>query len=379
MKKFEHLNFSHRKIINNQITTHNATAIKIAQLIGYDPTTISKELKRNRYVSKEAPSNVKDPICKKTLRFPYVCNGCHKKDNCNKRQYKYEATRANQYAKYRLIVSRQGIDLSPEEHKTLDQALIEGLADNKSIYHIVKSNSEIKVSIPTVYRYIKEGIVTVTVEDLPHGTVYKKRKKSNKKYDYSQNTKIDRSNRIFIDYLAYLQAHPNVFVVEMDFLGSIKSDAKSILTLIIKNLHFVMLFLIENKNSAKVVNVFNSIQGKIGIEAFQKVFPVILTDRDPCFYDYEGIEADNETGELRTRLFYCDAFKSNQKPSVENMNNQLRRYFPKRKSIDNLTEQDMFNVMNYVNNLKISSLSGATPNEAFIRVYGEDILNNLMK
>lgn len=61
------------------------------------------------------------------------------------------------------------------------------------------------------------------------------------------------------------------------------------------------------------------------------------------------------------------------------MNNQLRRYFPKRKSIDNLTEQDMFNVMNYVNNLKISSLSGATPNEAFIRVYGEDILNNLMK
>ncbi|MGI6581794.1 MAG: hypothetical protein ACOX1M_05660 [Erysipelotrichaceae bacterium] len=120
-------------------------------------------------------------------------------------------------------------------------------------------------------------------------------------------------------------------------------------------------------------------QGKIGIEAFQKVFPVILTDRDPCFYDYEGIEADNETGELRTRLFYCDAFKSNQKPSVENMNNQLRRYFPKRKSIDNLTEQDMFNVMNYVNNLKISSLSGATPNEAFIRVYGEDILNNLMK
>lgn len=58
----------------------------------------------------------------------------------------------------------------------------------------------------------------------------------------------------------------------MDFLGSIKSDAKSILTLIIKNLHFVMLFLIENKNSAKVVNVFNSIQGKIGIEAFQKFF-----------------------------------------------------------------------------------------------------------
>ena len=42
MKKFEHLNFEHRKIINNQITAHKATAIKIAELIGYDPTTVSK-------------------------------------------------------------------------------------------------------------------------------------------------------------------------------------------------------------------------------------------------------------------------------------------------------------------------------------------------
>ena len=54
--------------------------------------------------------------------------------------------------------------------------------------------------------------------------------------------------------------------------------------------------------------------------------------------------------------------------------NQIRKT-----SVDNLTDEDMKNVMNFINNLRVNSLSGFTPNEAFIRVYGEEVLNNLMK
>ena len=277
------------------------------------------------------------------------------------------------------LLSRQGINLTPEEFKILDKKIKDGVLNDESIYHIVTSNNDIEVSIPTVYNYINKGILTTTRMDLPYAVSYKKRKKSNKKYEYRENKNIDRSNRTYLDYLSYLQAHPNTFVVQMDFLGSIKTDRKSILTLIIPNLHFVILYIIENSNSQKVVDIFNVIQNKIGIEAFKKIFPVILTDRDPSFSNMEGIETDNDTGELRTRLFFCDAFKSNQKASVENMNKQLRKYFPKKSSVDNVTDEDVKNVMNFINNLRVPSLSGNTPNEAFIRVYGEEILNNLMK
>ena len=379
MKKFEHLNFEHRKIINNQITTHNAKAVDIANLIGCDPTAVSKEIKRNRFISKEAARNIKDPICPKTLRYPYVCNGCRDKTNCHRRQYRYEARRAQQNADTNLVLPRKGINLTPEEFEILDRKIKDGILNKESIYHIVTSSDDIAVSIPSVYNYINKGILTTTRSDLPYATAYKKRKKSNKKYEYRENKNIDRSNRTYIDYLSYLQAHPNAFVVQMDFLGSIKTDRKSILTLIIPDLHFVILHIIENKNSQKVVDVYNTIQDKIGIEDFKKVFPAILTDRDPSFSNMEGIEFDNNTGEIRTKLFFCDAFKSNQKASVENMNKQLRKYFPKKTSVDNLTDEDMKNVMNFINNLRIPSLSGFTPNEAFIRVYGEDTLNNLMK
>ena len=379
MKKFEHLNFEHRKIINNQITTHKAKAVSIAKLIGCDPTAISKEIKRNRFISKEAARNIKDPICGKTLRYPYVCNGCNDRRNCHKRQYRYEARRAQQNADMNLVLSRQGINLTPEEFNILDKKIKDGLLNKESIYHIVQNNEDINVSIPTVYNYIHKGILTTTESDLPYATKYKKRKKFNKKYEYHENKNIDRSNRTYIDYLSYIQAHPNVFVVQMDFLGSIKTDRKSILTLVIPDLHFVILKIIENKNSKKVVDLFNDIQDNIGIEVFKKIFPVILTDRDPSFSDMIGIENDLSTSESRTRLFFCDAFKSNQKASVENMNKQLRKYFPKKSSVDNLIDKDMKNVMNFINNLRVPSLSGFTPNEAFIKVYGEDVLTNLMK
>lgn len=379
MKKFEHLNFEHRKIINNQITVHKATAVKIALLIGCDPTSISKELKRNRFVSKEAARNIKDSICKKTLRYPYVCNGCNEKNNCHRKQYRYEARSSQQNADYNLVVPRKGINLTKQEFDILDKKVKDGLLKKQSIYHIITNNDDIGVSIPTVYNYINQGILTTSRSDLPYATTYKKRKKSNKKYEYHENKNIDRSNRTYIDYLSYIQAHPNAFVAQMDFLGSIKTDRKSILTLIIPDLHFVMLFLVENKNSQKVVGIFNNLQKKIGIDHFKKILPVILTDRDPSFSDITRIECDYDTGELRTRLFFCDAFKSNQKASVENMNKQLRKYFPKKSSVDHLTDEDMKNVMNFINNLRVPSLSGFTPNESFIRVYGEELLYLLTK
>lgn len=181
MKKFEHLNFEQRKIINNQITTHQATAVKIAELLGCDPTTISKELKRNRFVSKEAARNIKDPICQKTLRYPYVCNGCSMKNNCHRKQYRYEARNSQQRANYNLVSSRKGINLTIEEFDILDKKIKDGILNKQSIYHIISTNKDITVSIPTVYNYINQGILTTSRCDLPYATIYKKRKKSNKK------------------------------------------------------------------------------------------------------------------------------------------------------------------------------------------------------
>ena len=372
---FEHLNHESRKIISNSLTK-GLKAKEIAYILNVDDRTISKEIKRNRVLSKDAYRNVKDPICAKTLKYPYVCNGCKDKYICHKKQYRYDVTRAQGLADYRLVATRQGINLTKEEFEILNKKIKDGINSKKTIYDIVKDNDDIIVSVPTVYRYINSGLLDTKRANLPYAPKYKKRKKL-KEYEYLENRKIDRSNRTFLDYLAFVKNSPNIFSSQMDFLGSIKTDINSILTLTIPELHFVMLFLIEKKNSKKVVSLFNELEEVLGIDGFKTLFPCILTDRDPSFSDFLNIEFSNVTGELRTRVFYCDAFKSNQKANVENMNKQLRKYFPKKASVDKVTNVDLANTMNFINNLRVPSLSGFTPNEAFIEVYGKELLDKL--
>lgn len=97
-----------------------------------------------------------------------------------------------------------------------------------------------------------------------------------------------------------------------------------------------------------------------------------MTDRDPSFSDIEGIEFDPDTGELRTKLFFCDAFRSNQKASVENMNKQIRKFFPKGKSVDNFTQDQINLIAKTINETPLHSLDGATPREAFSIIFGEE-------
>jgi len=319
MKTFEHMNFEKRKIIANEVTVRRSSAKTIAEILYCDPSAVSKELKRNRYMSRDVKLN-KDPICKLTLRYPYVCNGCDKYNTCIKRQYRYEASRAQKVADYKLYTSRKGIDLSLDEFNALDKKIKDGIANNKSIYEIVSKDPDINVSVSTVYKYISDGILTTKRHNLPYAASFKKRKKKIKEYEYPTNTKIDRSNRTFIDYLCFKRDNLNVFIVQMDFLGSIRTDTKSILTLAIPEIHFCFISLIDKKNSSKMVDFFNQLENHIGIENFKRLFPCILTDRDPSFSDYIGIEFSNNTGELRTRLFYCDGY------SISTINNHKRIY-----------------------------------------------------
>ena len=93
-----------------------------------------------------------------------------------------------------------------------------------------------------------------------------------------------------------MHKNPNCNVWQLDFLGTIKSDSKSILSFILPNVHFTIIDIIKNPNSQKVVKFFDQLEEKIGTENFIELIPVILTDRDPCFTDIEGICFSKITG-----------------------------------------------------------------------------------
>ena len=234
---------------------------------------------------------------------------------------------AQNQADYKLISSRKGIDLSEDEMKELDKPI--------------------------------------------------KKRKHNKKYDYPNN-KISRSNHTYLDYLAYIHENPNLFVWQLDFLGATKSDSNNILTLIMSLLQLPILKFIKNPNAEKVVNYFYEIENKIGAGAFKALFPAILTDRDPCFNDFDGICTSKITGKERCKLFYCDSYVSSQKPNIENLNKQLRLYFPKGKSIDKFTDEKIRKINLALAERPLRSLDGHSPKEAFINVFSQELFEGIL-
>ena len=375
MKNWKHLTYEQRKVIVNGIT-HKYTAKEISEALGFDPTSISKEVKRNRFIYSMGKSNSN---CNKTTRWPYVCSNCNKKYNnqCFFNKYRYDAKRAQDKANVNLINSRKGLDIESSKFKELDKIIKDGIDNNKSIYQITIENKDvINKSVTTIYRYINNGYLTTKRIDLPYAVKFKKRK-YNKKYEYSLNKTIDRTGHTYIDCLSFTHKHPGIYVWQLDFLGKIKTDNNNILSFILPNLQFVILDLIKNPNQQKVVEFFDKLEEKIGIDAFKELIPAILTDRDPNFTDIDGICFSKITGEERCKLFFCDAYVSTQKPNVENINKQLRLFFPKGKSIDIYNKQDIININKALINRPLKSLDNFTPKDAFIKVFDEDLFFKL--
>ena len=167
MKEWKHLTIEQRKVISNGIS-HNYKLKEIAETLGFDPTSISKEVKRNRETT-TVGKNITN--CKRTKRWPYVCTGCIKKYNnqCVFTKYKYNAYNAQNKADINLVNSRRGIDIDSEDFIKLDKVVKEGIDNKKSIYQITIENKDsINKSITTLYRYVNKGYLTTKRIDLPY-------------------------------------------------------------------------------------------------------------------------------------------------------------------------------------------------------------------
>ena len=259
MKNWKHINFEQRKTIYSCVA-HNYKVKDIGELLDLDPTSISKEVKRNR-VPMSLKNNT-ESSCDKLKRWPYVCNNCKNRyGNCPYVKFKYDAKIAQRIANANLINSRKGLDLDDKEFKEIDKIIKNGIDNDKSLYQIkIENKDKINKSITTLYRYVNKGYLTTKRIDLPYAVKYKKRK-HNKKYDYSDNH-IDRSNHTYLEYLVFIHENPRVNVWQLDFLGSIKTDSKAILSFILPEVHFTLIDIIKNPISQKVVKFFDDLEEK---------------------------------------------------------------------------------------------------------------------
>ena len=363
MTKHKHLTLSDRNDI--QLGLERGETFKaIGQSILKDPTTVSKEVKRNRQVRESTCHNLPCPLLDKA---PFVCNGCPKRrQNCGYKKILYLAKQAQKQYEQTLVEAREGTPLNSKTFWDMDKVISDGVKKGQHIYHILKTHN-LDVSSSTVYRHIRKGYLSIAPIDLARAVKFKERRKS-KLPSIPKEAKKGRSYEDFQNYLALKQLDS---WLEMDtVLG--RMGGKVLLTFNLSFCNFIFARLLDNKTALEVTKHLYDIKNTLhqADKDFFQLFPVILTDNGGEFARVDDIEMDVR-GE--SKLFFCDPNRSDQKGRIEKNHTLIRDILPKGTSFDNLTQEDINLVCSHVNSVKRAALNGKSAYELFAFTYGEEI------
>ena len=396
----KHLTLSDRINIEKGLINNDSFA-EIGRSIRKDPTTVSKEVRRNAQIKEykgfgnipcEANRDIHNrcvimhvcgdreclqtcrtcrkfrcsDICKayrpqqcaKLLKAPYVCNGCGKRVNCMMEKRIYSSKYAEDRYRDLLVSTREGINQTPESIQRMNDILTPLIKQGQSLAHIYATHAgELKCSRRTMYTYIDAGVFDVRNIDLRRKVKYKKRKKP------TETGAKDRKYRVghnYEDFRLFVEKHPDASIVEMDCVEGKKNGKKVLLTFTFRRTALMLIFLLEAQTKEEVHRVVDWLEEKLGTEVFRKLFEVILTDGGGEFSGREYLEASSVKGR-RTTVFYCDPYSFWQKGCCEKNYEYIRYVRKKGATFDDLTQEKTNLLANHINSTKRDSLNGLSP------------------
>lgn len=278
---------------------------EIAEAIGVNKSTISRELRRNRGRKGYRP--------KQAQRF------AHERQNKTQARIKAED--------WRLIESLISLDWSPEQ-----------------ISDYCKGNQIIHISHEWVYQYIYQ-------DKRGGGSLWKHlrcRKKRRKRYgSYEKRGQIP--NRIWIDY------RPQA-VEDRSRLGDWEADTiigkgkqGAIVTLVDRKSRFLRMGLVARRTKEAVAEKIISLLADLPVHT-------ITCDNGKEFTDHERVAKT-----LRTKVYFAHPYASWERGTNENTNGLIRQYIPKDTKFNDLTCVDIEFVESRLNTRPRKCLSFATP------------------
>lgn len=307
--------------------------------------------------------------CRRTTRFPWVCNGCAERSSCRLERWSYSASVAQAKTDDNACEPRRGIDLTGRELADLDMLITPLMKQGQSLNQIYMTHEDnIPCSLKSLYTHVNKGEVGAGRMHLIDAVARKPRKKKLKKSD----RRIPRSSLVGRSWEDYLAIDQDVRDGrwEMDtVIGRI--GGKCLLTLLHRPTRFQLALILQRCAATEVVSALKMVVSAMGGRGAEVMY-LLLTDNGGEFFDADGIE-----GALGCRLYYCESYSSWQKGAAECNHKYYRRVVPKKTSMDGLDERDCALMMSHVNSTPRECLGGISPIEAVVPIVGQDFLDTL--
>ena len=288
----------------------------IAKEIGVHPSTISRELKRNRG----------------KLTGDYFAFEAHEK--YKKREQK-QSSQAN-------------LKLTPTNIDLIKKYLIQDYSPEQ-ISATLKLRHNVTISYVSIYSFIYEN-------RLNGGELYKHlRQKGKRRVKYSKARKGRIANRVSIEI------RPTI-VDEKSRVGDFEADTiigkgkqGAIVTIVDRKSMYVKISLPVSKRANIVASEIIRLLGR-----FKSKVHTITTDNGLEFAHHETISK-----KLKCDYYFCHPYSSWERGLNENINSLIRQYIPKGSSFKELSAKDIKRIENRLNHRPRKSLGWRTPYEVF--------------
>ena len=344
-RKFKQLNNENRIQIQT-LLNEGYSQTKIAKILGFNQSTISREIKRGSF--------------NKTV------------DNYFKRYEipTYEAKTAILRANDRNKNSRKKPILFKclEFIKIATKMIKKGFSIEIAVGRTKLLNKELKQNIftpcvTTMYNYLHKGMLKkygLTLWDLPKAVIgAKKHQRPIAKRDCKGNSIHLRPEG------ANNRSEP--FHWEIDLIVGPKNQGSVLLTMTERKYRLELAYKIKNKESKNVTNVLNLIETSIGLDNFKKYFKSITSDNGSEFLTFkDNMKSCTISDETRTTQYYADPYSSFQRGSNEAMNGCIRKFFPKKTNFDIIENDEIEKTIKFLNNKPKKCLGFRTSLEAVL-------------
>ena len=330
-----HLNYTTNRRHFKQLNLKNRIEIETLFKQGFNQSQIAKHLGVNR-----------STISREIKRGSVTTMNYYSEYSTN-----YEADTAQNLSNKRNLNSRK----KPKYfgNKGILDQISKIVKEKKYSFEIIAGrlklvNSKITFSTQTLYNYYHKGLLKISNFHLPNYGITKS-SKGTRRANISHKSIDNRPKEV--------NERTEAMHWEMDCVVGGLTKGPALLVLTERVTRAELIFKLKEKTSSNVISVLDYLHDKLG-DDFKYIFKSITTDNGSEFQDYRGIEKYG-----RTIQFFAHPYSSWERGTNENLNKEIRRFFPKKTKFNNVTEIQIKKVQNWMNNKPRKVLNYYTPIE----------------
>lgn len=234
-------------------------------------------------------------------------------------------------------------NLTPNMKKLIEDKLRLAKWSPEQVAHVIG------IAYKTIYNWIDQGLIDINLSELPDQGIRRHRSKEHRG-TFSHGRSIEERP-------TEVDQRETFGHFEADTVLSGKRKGQAAATFVERVSRLTIVSRLRGRDSASMTRAVIQLAKKLGTN-----MKTLTVDHGKEFAQYQEIESQTDL-----RIYFAHAYSPHERGSNENRNRVLRRFIPKGKAIEEISDEELIQINWYMNCMPLKCLNWHSPLEVFLQ------------